>query len=236
MLIHLISSPRNVSTALMYSFAQRADTRVIDEPFYAYYLSRSAADHPGRAEVLAALPKNADGVFDLIGKAHDKPVLFIKGMAHHLDGIAPEKLANMKSLFFIREPRQTIASFAQVIEHPTLRDIGSEMLCDLFDQLTSLNAPVTVLDSGDLLRDPAGALEATCHSLGIAFDEHMLKWSAGPRPEDGVWAKHWYANVHRTTGFAKQVSSTRPLPESLRPLYEEALPYYERLRKHAISF
>jgi len=35
--INLWSSPRNVSTALMYSFAQRLDTTVVDEPLYAYY-------------------------------------------------------------------------------------------------------------------------------------------------------------------------------------------------------
>lgn len=235
MRIHLISSPRNVSTALMYSFAQRADTRVMDEPFYAYYLNRSGAAHPGREEVLNALPNTADGVFDLIERSHTKPLLFLKGMAHHLDGVAPERLATMHSFFFIREPKQTIASFAQVIEQPTLRDIGSRMLCELFNALTALGAPVVVLDSGDLLRDPAGALAATCGALGIAFDERMLHWPAGPRPEDGVWAKHWYANVHTTTGFARQVTSARALPAHLQPLYEEALPYYERLRQHAIT-
>ena len=38
--IMLWSSPRNISTALMYSFAQREDTSVMDEPFYAYYLKK----------------------------------------------------------------------------------------------------------------------------------------------------------------------------------------------------
>lgn len=235
MRIHLISSPRNVSTALMYSFAQRADTRVIDEPFYAYYLERSGAQHPGREEVLAALPRTSDGVFELIDRSDTKPVLFLKGMAHHLDGVAPEQLATMHSLFFIREPKQTIASFAQVIDQPTLRDIGSRMLCELFDALTALEAPVTVLDSADLLRDPARALSVACEAMGIAFDNNMLQWPPGPRPEDGVWAKHWYANVHQSTSFARQVTSTRPLPAHLQPLYEEALPYYERLRQHAIT-
>ena len=32
------SGPRNISTALMYSFAQRKDFVAIDEPFYASYL------------------------------------------------------------------------------------------------------------------------------------------------------------------------------------------------------
>ena len=39
MIINLISGPRNVSTALMYSFAQRNDTNYYDEPFYGYYLT-----------------------------------------------------------------------------------------------------------------------------------------------------------------------------------------------------
>ncbi|RMF66572.1 MAG: sulfotransferase family protein, partial [Calditrichaeota bacterium] len=49
--LNLLSGPRNVSTALMYSFAQREDTRVVDEPLYGYYLKLSGADHPGREEV-----------------------------------------------------------------------------------------------------------------------------------------------------------------------------------------
>ena len=59
MRINLWSGPRNVSTALMYSFAQRTDTRVVDEPLYGHYLRVSGAEHPGRDEVLAAV--DADG-------------------------------------------------------------------------------------------------------------------------------------------------------------------------------
>ena len=54
-IICLWSCPRNISTALMYSFAQRKDTRVIDEPLYAHYLKKSGAKHPGRDEVLNTL-------------------------------------------------------------------------------------------------------------------------------------------------------------------------------------
>ena len=52
--IMLWSSPRNISTALMYSFAQRSDTKVLDEPFYAYYLTNvnTKVDHPGKREII----------------------------------------------------------------------------------------------------------------------------------------------------------------------------------------
>mgnify|MGYP000610320710 CR=1 FL=1 len=77
--INLISSPRNLSTALMYSFAQRTDTKVLDEPLYAYYLSCTHINHPGREEILASQSQNPKEVIqDVILGSYDKSVLFIK--------------------------------------------------------------------------------------------------------------------------------------------------------------
>ena len=44
-IINLISGPRNLSTALMYSFSRRPDTKVIDEPFMLTIL-RQQIEHP----------------------------------------------------------------------------------------------------------------------------------------------------------------------------------------------
>src|SRR6185295_1652947 len=83
--IQLWSGPRNVSTALMYAFAQRPDTRVVDEPLYAHYLRVSGAEHPGRDEVLAAQESDGERVVrELILGEWDRPVVFFKQMAHHL--------------------------------------------------------------------------------------------------------------------------------------------------------
>jgi hypothetical protein len=51
------SGPRNISTTMMYSFAQRKDTKVFDEPLYAHYLknSHAAGYHPGAKEILLKL-------------------------------------------------------------------------------------------------------------------------------------------------------------------------------------
>ncbi|MEZ4758926.1 MAG: hypothetical protein R2810_03945 [Flavobacteriales bacterium] len=168
--IHLISTPRNVSTALMYSFAQRADTRVVDEPFYAYYLEQSGADHPARAETLASMPADLPGVYRWLDGLDDRPVLFLKGMAHHLDGVPVKDLAAWKSLFFLRDPKQLIASFAQVIPHPTMRDIGSAAMVRLYEAIGEAGGEVHVLDSAQLVADPEGTLRAVCDRLGIPFD------------------------------------------------------------------
>ena len=47
-IIAMWSGPRNISTALMYSFENRGDTKISDEPFYGYFLSRNKIMHPNR--------------------------------------------------------------------------------------------------------------------------------------------------------------------------------------------
>ena len=52
--IAMWSGPRNISTAMMYSFGNRADCTAWDEPFYAFSLLNHGNDHPMRAEIIAA--------------------------------------------------------------------------------------------------------------------------------------------------------------------------------------
>ena len=48
------SGPRNLSTAMMYAFGNRADFAAWDEPFYAAYLKATGIDHPMRDEILSS--------------------------------------------------------------------------------------------------------------------------------------------------------------------------------------
>ncbi len=50
-----------MSTALMRAWENRPDTVVADEPLYAFYLDRTALDHPGRDEVIASQPDRLAG-------------------------------------------------------------------------------------------------------------------------------------------------------------------------------
>jgi len=227
--INLISGPRNISTALMYSFAQRSDTTVLDEPFYAVYLLKSGANHPGREEVIDGLPGKEADVRAMIRALATAPVQFIKNMAHHMEVLENPYMENALDVFLIRNPRQIIASYSKVIEKPIMRDIGIEYQYRLFKHLVSSGKRPVVIDSGEILADPARALQALCEACGIPFEQRMLHWPAGPKPYDGVWATHWYKNVHASTGFETKQVAQEPLPESLKPLYEQALAIYEKL-------
>lgn len=226
--INLISGPRNISTALMYSFAQRDDIEVWDEPFYALYLKKSGANHPGRDEVLEAQSHEESVVKEEISRT-SKPLAFIKNMAHHMEVMQDPFIENSVNIFLIRNPYQIIASYSEVIEKPVMRDIGIQYQHELFTLLKKEDKPLIVVDSGLLLENPEAVLTKLCHSCSIGFQKSMLTWKAGPKPFDGVWAKYWYSNVHKSTGFERQKTSSRPLRDDLKPLYEQARTYYEIL-------
>lgn len=233
--IQLWSGPRNISTALMYSFAQRADMAVLDEPLYAYYLQETGIDHPGRAEILARHEADGEAVIDqmLHGK-RSKPYLFCKQMGHHLVNLSTDWLEKCENIFLIRHPGEVINSFSKVIPNPALRDIGIAHQWELFQELQNRGHRPLVLEGNEILKNPEKILSAACEQLGIGFDPSMLSWEAGARPEDGAWAKYWYSNVHRSTGFAAYVPKTQEVRPDLVPLLEKAMPAYEALLVHAI--
>ena len=234
--INLWSGPRNVSTALMYSFAQRSDTQVVDEPLYGHYLRVSQADHPGREEVIAAMVCDGERVVrELILGPVTKPVLFMKQMAHHLVEIDRGFLAETVNVFLIRDPVQMLPSLANNLRQPTLRDTGLAIQSELYRQLGELGQQPPVLDAKQLLLNPTVVLGELCQRLGIAFESAMLHWRAGARPEDGVWARYWYQNVHRSTGFEPYRPKQAPFPAALKPLLTECQPHYEFLASLAIQ-
>jgi sulfotransferase family protein len=234
--INLWSSPRNISTAMMYSFAQRDDTIVFDEPLYAHYLKVTGSDHPGKEEILQS--QNNDGekvIKEIILASHNKPVSFFKQMTHHLVDINLDFLSQTKNIIFIRDPKQIIASYAQVRNDVTMQDVGIEKQWQLYNHLTKNNLHCIVLDSNEILKSPQNVLQQLCSALQISFTEKMLHWPAGAKPYDGVWAKYWYNNVHQSTGFEKQKSSERDLPSYLEPLYQDCKKIYERLYPYSIK-
>ena len=143
-------------------------------------------------------------------------------------------LQNMTNLFLVRNPKQLIASFAQVISEPSMQDIGLKKSWELFNKIENQN-PV-VLDSAEILKDPQSLLNKLCDRLGINFYTEMLSWPVGGIKEDGAWAEYWYKNVHNSTGFTKQKTSSRELPKHCESLYLEALKIVKQERKASTSF
>jgi Sulfotransferase domain len=228
------SGPRTVSTALMRSFGNRPDTVVVDEPLYAFYLSSTSIDHPGRAEIIASMPADWREVLAQLAHAPlpaGKSVYYQKHMTHHLlPQVERAAFAGLRHAFLIRDPRQLLASYARVRSTPTLADLGLAQQAEIF---AAFGGPV--IDSADILRDPRAALEALCEALGISFHPAMLSWPPGPHPSDGVWARYWYDSVWRSTGFGPyRESRGDDLSPELEELAAQCQPFYDELAAHRL--
>ncbi|MEO8150012.1 MAG: sulfotransferase family protein [Bacteroidia bacterium] len=234
--ICLWSSPRNLSTAFMYSWAQRSDTTVVDEPLYGYFLNHTGAERPGRDEVIKSMDTNGKRVIAaMLHSDYNTPVVFFKHLTNQAVDLDWSFMQQMVNLFFIRDPKQIISSFAQVIQNPAMIDIAMKMQYNCFEFALQNKFNTIVLDSFQLLKNPKAVLQKLCDRIEIDFDENMLHWQPGPKPYDGVWAPYWYANVHQSSGFDVQPTSERPLPAHLISLYEEAKPFYEKMFQYSIK-
>lgn len=233
--IHLISGPRNISTALMYSFAQRPDTTVVDEPFYACWLKQHGFDHPGREQTLASMSAEPEEVKETVVFAdYPKQVFFLKNMAKHLEGLDTAFLNKLTNLFLIRDPASLINSFSKVVPDMDESEIGLKHAWQLFQQLKEAGKQPVVLNSDVLLKKPDVIMKKLCEALDIPFYTEMLQWQAGSRPEDGPWAKYWYGNVHKSTGLQPKPFVPAVVDKRYQPLLEEVLPCFEKLNEQAI--
>jgi hypothetical protein len=229
MRIAMWSGPRNLSTAMMYSFGAREDFEVRDEPFYAPYLAATGADHPMREEILTAHETDPEKVAQACREG-GAPHLYMKHMPHHMvEGFPMDWAEGCVNVHLIRHPARVIASYAAKREAPTLDDIGFRQQAEVFDRVGGV-----VIDGTDIRADPEDMLRKLCDAIVLPFDAAMLHWPAGARPEDGAWAPHWYGAVHRSNGFAGAEGPLPRLDPALAPLLEGAMPHYLRLRENSL--
>ena len=235
--ICLWSGPRNISTALMYSFAQRSDTKVFDEPLYAYYLKQhpeAHSYHPGAKDILKTMENDGDKVVEAMLNNNEKPVLLFKHMTHHLLDLNREFMKNTINIILTRDPHEMLPSFDKVIENPNINDVGYALHVELLSYFKKNKIPFTVLDSKKVLLNPKETLQQLCEFAEIPFDKNMLSWKLQQREEDGIWAKYWYNKVHKSSGFIKYKVKDEVFPKHLNSLLKECLPYYKELIEHSI--
>ena len=199
----------------MRSFSSRPDCFVSDEPFYGAFLKETGADHPMRDEVIASMETDWFKIAEaMAGDPPDGSALWYqKQMAHHMTGpVAPDDIRNVTHAFLIRDPRRMVASYARKREDVTADDLGVKLVREFFErEADRLGSAPPVVDSADVLADPAGTLSALCSALGVPWTDAMLHWPAGRHAEDGIWASHWYGRVEASTGFEGEEDAELPV-------------------------
>jgi hypothetical protein len=236
--IAMWSGPRNISTAMMRSWGNRADAFVIDEPFYAYYLNATAKAHPGADEVIASGETDWRKVIaQLTGPIPNaKRIFFQKQMAHHLlPGVNREWLGAVTNCFLIRDPREVIASYVKKREDPALQDLGFMQQAEIFDFVRRRTSSIPpVVDAKDVLKNPERMLRLLCEAVGVEFSQSMLLWPPGMRETDGVWAKHWYGEVAKTTSFQPYRARDAKMPAPLQGIHDRCRECYQKLYEYRL--
>lgn len=238
MRIAMWSGPRNLSTALMYAFGNRADMFAVDEPFYGPYLRATGLPHPMRDAILASRPEGAEQIArSLLGPIPgSRPHAYHKHMCQHMiPGIPRGFMADCVNVFLLRHPARVVASFTKAYDRTTAADIGFALQVDLFEHARSLGQTPIVIDSADIRENPEHALRALCDAIGLDWDPKMLNWPKGPKDCDGVWAAHWYASVHDSTGFAGPEGPMPTLEDHAKRLVDEAMEPYTAMAAHKLS-
>ncbi len=229
------SGPRNISTALMRSFENRKDTKVYDEPFYAYYLKKTNLNHPMKDEIIDHYHTDEDEIINLITKEDNKYKIFYqKHMTHHiLDETRLDWINKGKNCFLIRDPAKVIASYLKKNTLKSIQDVGFKKLYEIFKLLNS-KEPI-VINSDYLLVSPEKYLKILCQKLNLDFDQNMLNWPKGYRDTDGIWSKVWYQDVISSTNFNTKNSKEYIVPKTYENIYKECLDIYEEINKYAIK-
>jgi len=236
--IAMWSGPRNISTAMMRSWGNRSDTFVFDEPLYAYYLNQTGSLHPGAEEVIRHHEADWNKVVEsLTGPTPEgKTIFYQKHMSHHLlPEVGREWLDGLVHGFLIRDPGEMLASLSHLFPYPELADTGLPQQVEIFERVRAETGRIPpVVDARDVLAAPEPMLRRLCDALGVEFTDRMLHWPAGPRETDGFWAKYWYKEVVKTTGFLSRAPKAKPAPGELDDLHRECRDYYELLYRHRL--
>ena len=232
------SGPRNISTALMYSFENRSDCYATDEPLYASFLQKSGTPHPGAKEVIENNESEVGKIIKtLTGPIPDKKqIWYQKHMCHHLPPDSDISwIDNFKNCFLIRDPREVLLSLSKITDSIDLLSTGLPQQLTIFKHVIKSSRKIPpVIDSADVLEDPESILSVLCESIGIPFSKRMLSWEPGPRNCDGLWGKYWYDSVWKSSGFSPPTPKEGELSEHLHSVLEESTMIYQELREMRI--
>ncbi len=221
---------------MMYAWRQRNDTTVVDEPLYAFYLAKTGRDHPGFDEVIASQETDGPTVIGRVLEGpYPTPVVFFKQMAKHLLDLDRSFIARADNVLLTRDPHEMLTSLQENLDEITIDDTGFVELVEILDSTLAGGRTPVVVDSRHLLADPEAVLGQLCERLGLPFDVGMLHWETGPKPEDGIWAKYWYAKVHSSTGWAPWQAKDVALRPGLEPVLEQSQMLYDRLRPYSLE-
>jgi hypothetical protein len=244
MILALWGTPRSSSTAFEWMMRTRGDCVCYHEPFgEAWYQGEEPKWTRITPEHTRIRGLTSQSVWQRLTSHGDKQV-FIKDFPMYIDHLWNEiDLTKFQHTFIIRDPAKVATSMYKHWPEFLLKEIGFVEQRELFDHVCEITGKVpVVIDSDDLLEDPAGMVEAYCNAVGIPFMPEALSWEIGPRTEVDWWflsSKNnkevsWHGNLQESTGLKAQPRNYIDIadsPDRVKEIYQACLPHYEYMHK-----
>jgi hypothetical protein len=234
-LIAMWAAPRSRSTAFFRSMLEHGGLVAIHEPF------DNIADH-GSTQVNGHLVADpAELIKTLRGLAETATVFFKETTDRRHPAVLADRrfLREVTHTFLIRSPAE-ITSSIYAVQGPglTLPQIGLEHAYDLREAILAAGgAQPVVVDSADLMADPAATMAAYCAAVGIPFSRSALRWAPGERDEWRQSAR-WHARVSESTGFTQAATRYETTPANnamLAAFSAHHEPFYRALLEHRMA-
>eukprot|EP01036_Dinobryon_divergens_P038091 gene38091-49937_t len=114
--IHVWCGPRSLSTCTMYSFAQRPDCTVYDEPLYASFLKENPEIYrPYRDQLIEFQSCSPNDILSKMMSPSSRNVVYAKHMAKHLTNHIDRSILygpSVRHVLLVRDPFEMIASWS----------------------------------------------------------------------------------------------------------------------------
>ena len=234
-LIAMWAAPRSRSTAFFRYMLEHGGLVALHEPF------DNIADHGSTLVNGHPVSDPAELIRTLRGLAGAATVFFKEttDRRHHAVLADRRFLAEATHTFLIRAPDEIVAScYALQGDRLTQSEIGLEHAYDLYQAILAAGgARPVVVDSDDLIADPAATVAAYCAATGIPFSRSALRWAPGDRAEWQQSAR-WHVRVSESTGFTQsptRYETTTANNAMLARYSAHHEPFYRALRAHRIA-
>ena len=243
------ATPRSTSTAFEWMMRQRGDLACFHEPFGMAWYQGPEARAPRPATAGKQRPEATfEKIWtDILAAAERRPV-FVKDMPHHTDHMWDDAfLDRINHSFLIRDPAKVLASLHRSYQKAGIEDgfeaheisFGPQQA--LFELLRRrMGQAPPVLDSDDLLEDPATMVRIYCEAIGIRFIADALSWEPGARNEV-LWYDEnddvWHASLRDSDGLKpipRNPVEPAHLPANLSGHYEKFMAHYSALHAYRL--
>lgn len=241
-ILALWAVPRSTSTAFEWMMRVRGDLSCWHEPYGEVWYQGEAPEWPRfkpGEDVQTPGLTYASRQAELTADAKTGPV-FIKDFPLYFDSLwSDEFFAQFRHSFLIRDPAKTITSMYKHWPDFHVKEVGLVDQRRLFDHVTEhQGTPPPVIDSDDLLTNPAAVVEAWCGAVGIPFLPDALTWEPGDRDEVSWWdGGSFHQNLRNSTGLKPQPKTSIDITEAparVQEIHHQMLPHYQHLYQHRL--